>query len=151
MKNTTVSFTLSIAVAVALSASAFAQNATPAPGATPGGRGARMNPAERLKAMKEKLNLTDEQSDKVKAILEKSAENFKSLQADTTIARQEKMAKYREAAKAASEEVLAVLTPEQQKIYKEEADKRRAEFEKRRAAAGAPGASTPAPATPKAN
>jgi protein CpxP len=143
MNKTSTFLTLSFAAAVTLSASAFAQNATPAPAATPGGRRAGVNPGERLKAMKEKLNLTDEQSDKVKAVFEKFGEQLKALRTDTTTPQQEKRAKFGEVFKAMNEEALAILTPEQQTKWKEEMEKRRAE---RGGAAVAP---APAPEAPK--
>ena len=82
----------------------------------PGGRG----PEERLKMMTEKLNLTQEQQDKVKAIQEKHAPEFKELmgkgrdnltEADKT--------KLRELGKAQMEEIAAILTPEQKEKFKE--------------------------------
>jgi Spy/CpxP family protein refolding chaperone len=139
--------TLSISTAVALSASVFAQDATPTPGSAtppPGGRRGMLSPEAQAKMWKEKLNLTDDQAAKVKEIVEKRVEELKSLREDKTTPQQEKRAKFVEAFKAISEEILTVLTPEQQAKFKEEMEKRRAA----RAAggAGAPGADAPKPA-----
>lgn len=86
----------------------------------PGGGGARMNPEERLKMMTEKLGLSQEQQDKIKAINEKNAPQFKEFMAkgreNLTEADKEKM---KEMAKTQFEEVAAVLTPEQKEKMKE--------------------------------
>jgi Spy/CpxP family protein refolding chaperone len=85
----------------------------------PGG-GGRMNPEERLKMMTEKLGLTQDQQDKIKAIQEKNAPQFKELMAkgreNLTDADKEKA---RELMKSQMEEIGAVLTPEQREKMKE--------------------------------
>ncbi len=90
-----------------------------APGG-PGAQGGRMNPEERLKMMTEKLGLTQEQQDKIKAIMEKNAPQFRELMAkgreNLTDADKEKM---KELMKSQMEEIAAVLTPEQREKMKE--------------------------------
>ena len=93
------------------------------PGGKPRGDrppGGRMNPEERLKLMTEKLGLTPEQQEKIKAIHEKNAPQMKELmdkgrenlsEADRT--------KLRELRKGQQEEIAAVLTPEQREKMKE--------------------------------
>lgn len=82
--------------------------------------GGHMNPEERLKMMTEKLSLTQDQHDKIKAIQEKNAPEFKDLMAkgreNLTEADKTKM---RELMKAQMEEIGAVLTPEQREKMKE--------------------------------
>ncbi len=84
--------------------------------------------------MTEELNLTQEQQDKVKAIAEKNAPQFKELiakgRANLT---DEDKTKIRELMKSQVEEIAAILTPEQKEKYK-------AAVEKRRAASGGPAA-----------
>jgi Spy/CpxP family protein refolding chaperone len=89
-------------------------------GAGGDGGGGRLDPAERLKMMTEKLGLTQDQQDKIKAIQEKNAPEFKDLmskgrdnltEADKT--------KLRELAKAQMEAIGAILTPEQKEKFKE--------------------------------
>ncbi len=86
----------------------------------PGAQGARMNPEERLKMMTEKLGLTQDQQDKIKAIQEKSAPQFKELMAkgreNLSDADKEKA---RELMKSQFEEIGAVLTPEQKEKMKD--------------------------------
>jgi Spy/CpxP family protein refolding chaperone len=87
----------------------------------PGGRGgARMNPEERMKFMTEKLSLTQEQQDKIKAIYAKSADANKALREKgfQNLSEEEKK-QMNESRKAQQEEVNAVLTPEQKEKMKE--------------------------------
>jgi len=79
-----------------------------------------MDPAERLKIMTEKLGLSQDQQDKVKAIQEKHAPEFKELMAKgRENATDADKAKLRELVKTQMEEIGAVLTPEQKEKMKE--------------------------------
>ncbi len=82
--------------------------------------GGRMNPEERLKMMTEKLGLTQDQQDKIKAIQEKNAPEFKELMAKgrENLSEADKT-KMRELMKSQMEEIGAVLTPEQKEKMKE--------------------------------
>ena len=87
----------------------------------PGGPGGpRMSPEERLKMMTEKLGLSQDQQDKIKAIMEKSGPQMKELMAkgreNLTEEDKKKMGEMR---KAQMEEIDAVLTPEQMEKMKE--------------------------------
>lgn len=84
-----------------------------------GPRGGRMDPAERLKNLKEKLGLSDEQTEKVKAIFEKHRGEFAKLREDQSMKPEEKRPKMQELRKAEMEEVKGVLTPEQQEKLKD--------------------------------
>jgi Spy/CpxP family protein refolding chaperone len=116
--------------------------ATPAPGGRQGG-GARLSPEERLKKMTEELGLTQDQQDKIKAIMEKNAPQIKDLMAK---GRQnltdEDKTKFRDLLKAQTEDIAAVLTPEQKEKFK-------ASMERRRGAGGPGGAAAATPAAPK--
>lgn len=92
-----------------------------------GGRGAgRMNPEERIKFLTEKLSLTQEQQDKIKAIYAKSAESNKELrEKGFQNLSEEERTKLRDAMRAQQEEVNAVLTPEQKEKMKELQPQRR--------------------------
>lgn len=108
-----------------------------------GGRGgARLTPEARLKQMTETLGLTQEQQDKIKAILEKNAAAMKELTAKgyQNLTDEDKT-KMREMMKAQTEAIDAVLTPEQK-------EKQKAEMAKRRGA-GRPGGQPKPDAAPK--
>ncbi len=86
----------------------------------PGGGEGRMDPAERLKMMTEKLGLSKDQQDKIKVIMEKNAPQFKELMGkgreNLTDADKEK---FKELIKSQMEEIGAILTPEQKEKMKE--------------------------------
>jgi Spy/CpxP family protein refolding chaperone len=83
----------------------------------PGGRG---TPGERLQMMKEKLNLTPEQEEKVKALQEKNGPEMRELMSkgreNLSDADKEKL---RELMRGQMEEMAAILTPEQREKLKE--------------------------------
>jgi Spy/CpxP family protein refolding chaperone len=93
----------------------------------PGGPGGerRMDPEARLKVMTEKLGLTQEQQDKIKAIQEKNAPAMKEIFAKgRENLTEEDKTKMREMMKTQTEETAAVLTPEQKEKWKAEMEKR---------------------------
>jgi Spy/CpxP family protein refolding chaperone len=101
-------------------------------GERPGGRqgggpgGARMTPEERLKTMTEKLSLTQEQQDKIKAIYAKNGDSMKAArEKGFQNLSEEERTKMRDAMKTQNDEIVAVLTPEQQEKYKAMAPQRR--------------------------
>jgi Spy/CpxP family protein refolding chaperone len=113
---------LTLTSLLALPMAVRAEDAKPGgkPGGKPGeGRGGH-SPEERLKMMTEKLGLTSEQQDKVKAIMEKNAPQMKELMAKgrENLSEEDKT-KMREMMKAQFEEIGAVLTPEQKDKWKE--------------------------------
>jgi Spy/CpxP family protein refolding chaperone len=105
-------------------APAAASSATPAPG-TPRA-GGRFTPEERLQRLTEALNLTQEQQDKIKAIMEKSAPQFRELisKGRDNLTDEDKT-KIRELLKTQTEEINAVLTQEQKDKFKEMMERRR--------------------------
>ena len=76
-------------------------------------------PGDRLKAMSEKLGLTEEQKEKLKAIFEKNQPKIKEVCTDTALSDEDKRAKMMELRKAEMEEIRTLLTPEQQEKMKE--------------------------------
>jgi len=144
MKHITLTLGVAAAALFTIPATTFAQDkdkpATP-PAREGGGRGAgRMSPEDRLKRMTETLGLTQEQQDKIKAILEKNAPAIKELMAKgyQNLTDEDK-AKMKELMTAQKDAIDAVLTQEQK-------DKAKAEMEKRGAGRrGGPGAKPDAP------
>ncbi|MEA3207561.1 MAG: motif family protein [Chthoniobacter sp.] len=131
--------TLTAAALLAAPAALRAEDPKPAPPGAGGRPGSgpdrpRLDPAERVKMMKEKLGLSDEQAEKVKAVLEKNREKFAGLK---DLKPEERRAKMGEAMAAEREEIGAILTPEQKEKMKEEVAKRREEGGARRG--GKPG------------
>lgn len=79
-----------------------------------------MGPEERLKVMTEKLSLTAEQQEKVKAIYEKYGPQMKEFMSKgrENLTEQDRT-KMRELMKSQNDEIDAILTPEQQEKMKE--------------------------------
>ena len=86
------------------------------------GRGAgRLDPEARVKAMTEKLALTQEQQDKIKAVWAKNADEMKALrEKGRDNLTEEDRKKMGESFRKQNEEVQAVLTPEQKEKYAKE-------------------------------
>ena len=99
-----------------------------------------MSPEDRLKRMTETLGLTQDQQDKIKAIIEKNAPAMKELRdKGYQNLTEEDKTKMRDLMKKQTEEIDAVLTPEQK-------EKQKAEMEKRRASGPPAGQPKPDPA-----
>jgi Spy/CpxP family protein refolding chaperone len=108
---------LTLSMAVALPAVVRAEEPKPGgPGGEKRGPGGRGNPEERLKMMTEKLGLSKDQQDKIKAIQEKNAPKMKELMAK---GRENLTEEDKQVFKAQMEEIGAVLTPEQKEKMKE--------------------------------
>jgi Spy/CpxP family protein refolding chaperone len=71
----------------------------------------------RLEFLTEKLNLTEDQRTKIKAIWKQSAGQVKALRDEASLAREDLRAKADAMRKANRDQVRAVLTPEQQAIF----------------------------------
>ena len=77
------------------------------------------SPDAHLQMLTEKLNLTDEQSAKLKPIFQDQAEQLKAVRNDTSLSPEQKAAKKKTIHESFHEQINAVLTPEQQAKFKE--------------------------------
>jgi Spy/CpxP family protein refolding chaperone len=102
---------------------------------------ARLNPEARLKELTEKLSLTPEQQEKVKAVYAKNVETLKTMREDKSLSEEAKRQKFTEMRRTEMQEINGILTPEQQ-------EKMKTLFRKR--AGAARGAQTPAEKKPEA-
>ena len=73
---------------------------------------------DRLKALTEKLGLTEDQVAKIKPILKDEMEAMKALKSDASTDKKALREKRMEIAKSHAEQILAILTPEQQAKFK---------------------------------
>ncbi len=89
---------------------------------------------DRLQAMKEHLDLTPEQVEKVKAVFAGDKEKYMAVRQDSALSDEQKREKMRELMKGAAEQIKAILTPEQEVKWKEQMKKR---MDERKGAAGA--------------
>ena len=80
--------------------------------------GTKVSPrADRLASMTESLKLTDAQREKIKPILEDETKQIKALREDQSVAKENRMAKYRDIRKATHDKIRTVLNPEQAKQW----------------------------------
>ncbi len=129
MKTKRLMFIGALAGFVAFGPAAFAQEKKDAPKAPERGKAA---PGDRLKELAEQLNLTDEQKEKLKPIVQEQAEKLKALREDTTLSQQDKIAKFREIQQAGQEKIKAILTPEQQQKMDKLREQAKENFKKRK-------------------
>jgi len=106
-----------------------------------GGHGMAMSPEERLQRLTQQLNLTDEQQQKIKPILEDESQQIQTLRQDSSLSQPEKFGKMREIRRNTMSQIKPILNPEQQKTL--EAMENRHMPER---APGALGPTTPPPA-----
>ena len=83
------------------------------------GHGQPPTAEQRLQRMTRQLNLSDDQQQKIKPILENESTQMQSLRADTTLSQQDRMAKMQEIRKNTSEQVTPILNTDQQQKYSE--------------------------------
>jgi len=74
---------------------------------------------ERLKRMTERLNLTDEQREKIRPILQGEADQFKALHEDKSLSPEQRREKGREIRQATNKQIGEFLTPEQKAKWRE--------------------------------
>lgn len=131
MMTTHIRFLTTALVGLSLASGAFA--ADEAKPAVQAGQGGQFTPERQLEMLTESLTLTPEQSAKIKPIMERDREKMRELREDKSLSQEDRRAKLGELARTRTEEIRAVLTPEQQEKYKALMEKRREAMEKRRA------------------
>ena len=72
---------------------------------------------QRLQHMTKMLNLTPDQQQKIKPILENEQSQMQSLHQDTSMAPQDRMAKAKQLRQSSNEQINQILTPEQQQKW----------------------------------
>jgi protein CpxP len=84
----------------------------------------------RLEEMSKQLNLTDDQKAKLKPILQDEAQQLQAVHNDASLSQDQKKAKAREIHAASKPQINSVLTPDQQKQWKEMKKKAKEQREK---------------------
>jgi protein CpxP len=113
-----------ILCSVALVAQAQEQNPAPMGGPPRGqmGRGGPrgpMSPQMELERLNKQLNLTQDQQDKLKPILEDRQKQMEALRNDTAMSREDRMTKMRDIRKNTDDQIRQALNPDQQKKFDE--------------------------------
>lgn len=114
----------------------LAQDPPPPPPPARGGMNA--SPEQIVDRMAKSLSLTDDQKTKLTPIIADRQAKLKALREDTSTSRQDKFAKMKEINDAADTQINAVLTPDQQKQYKDMQEKMRERMRDRRDGGPAP-------------
>ena len=100
---------------------AFAQDSTQTPPATNAEPPATTAPKHmhgdqaehRLKRLSKKLNLTDDQKEKIRPILQDEEKQLTEMEADSALTAQQKHKKTKEIRRSSRSQLVAILTPEQ--------------------------------------
>ena len=87
---------------------------------------------ERLQEVAKELNLTDEQKEKLKPIVQAEWEKVRELRADTSLSREQKIEKLKALKEELAPKVKEILTPEQLAKWKEIREEFRANIAERR-------------------
>lgn len=88
---------------------------------------------QQLEAIKQKLNLTDDQTEKIKTILANHRKAMREYQqANPDLSKQERAKAIKARLQEMDEQILAVLNAEQQEIYNKEKQARKEEIKERR-------------------
>jgi Spy/CpxP family protein refolding chaperone len=99
---------------------------------------------QRLQRMSQMLELTGDQQEKIKPILENEDSQMQTLRADTLLSQQDRFAKMKEIRENTASQVNPILNPDQQKKYAEMMSRMG-----RGRGPGAPNTSTPAQPPPQ--
>jgi Spy/CpxP family protein refolding chaperone len=107
---------------LAMAASGTALYAQMQQGSGPGGGMQRMGPMsadQRLQHLTQMLNLTSDQQAKIKPILETESQQMEALHSDTSMSREDRMAKMQSIHQATSSQITPILTSEQQQKWQQ--------------------------------
>jgi periplasmic protein CpxP/Spy len=119
IKKLTLPATLALVLAIA-GVSAWAQMGPPAggPGGGQMGRGP-MSPEQKLQMLTKQLNLTSDQQEKIKPILESESQQMQTLRQDSSLSGEDRMSKMREIRQNANDQIKSNLTTDQQQKFAE--------------------------------
>jgi len=109
-----------LAVAMACCGTAlYAQQDNMGQGGPPAGHHMQMTPDQQLQRMTKTLNLSDDQQQKIKPLLENQSQQMQSLRQDTTMSREDRMAKMQQIRQSTNEQIKEILNPDQQKQFEQ--------------------------------
>ena len=110
---------------VAVSPALFAGDASPSPAASPATSGTTAPDGEHhhhldiMEKLKTDLNLTQDQVDKIKPILEDRRQKMMALRQDATLSGEQKRDKAKDILQSSNEQIKAILTPDQAKKFED--------------------------------
>ncbi len=118
MKKAMMSALLTLALACSGTA-LYAQMQDQVPPSARGQRMAPMSTDQRLQHLTQMLNLTTDQQAKIRPILENESQQMDTLRSDTSMAREDKMAKARSIRETTNSQITPILTSEQQQKWQQ--------------------------------
>ena len=74
---------------------------------------------QRLQRMSQMLDLTGDQQEKIRPILENESTQMQQLRSDTSLSQEDRMAKMKQIRENSASQINPILTPDQQKKYAE--------------------------------
>lgn len=89
-----------------------------------GGHRMQMSPDQRLQHLTRQLNLTDDQQQKIKPVLEQEQQQMQTLHQDTSMSQQDRWSKMQQIRQTTNDQIKAVLNPDQQKKFEEMQNRR---------------------------
>ena len=107
---------LAVALA-AVGAPAWAQMGEGQGGGQPGH--GPMSADQRLQMMTKQLNLTADQQEKIKPMLENQSQQMQALHQDTTLSQEDRMSKMQQIRQSTNSQIKTVLNPDQQQKFEQ--------------------------------
>ncbi len=101
---------------------------------------------QRFEEMKTQLGLSDDQAQKIQAIMEEQRPAMEAIRADQSLSREDRMAKFKELREATQAKIAPLLTPEQLAQYEALRKQRMEEMAQRQNRRPKDGAGGPPPA-----
>ena len=121
------------------------QQAAPQPGGPGGRRGGQMDPDRQIQAMRQKLNLTDDQVSQIRPILADAQKQSTAARSDSTLSDDDRRAKMMSIREDSTTKIKAVLTDAQKKQYDDMMAARRQQMMQQRQQQPQGTGDTPAP------
>jgi Spy/CpxP family protein refolding chaperone len=78
-----------------------------------------MSPDQRLQMMTKQLNLTADQQEKIKPLLESESQQMQTLRGDTSLSREDRMSKMMQIRQSTNDQIKSSLNPDQQQKFEQ--------------------------------
>jgi protein CpxP len=141
-----------LAVSLVGSSCVFAQEpglppetAAPPPTQGPGGHRGMMDPAQQLEGMTKRYNLSADQQTQLKPILASQQQQMQALRGDSSLSREDRMAKMQGIRADSNKKIEAILNDDQKKQFEEDQQKMQERMQQRMQGGGGPGGGGPPP------
>ena len=95
------------------------------------GRRQQINPDQQLERLSKALNLTDDQKQQIRPILQDRQEKMQGIRSDTSLSREERMSKMRSTFEETNSKIRAVLDDEQKQKFDQRQQRRREHMQNR--------------------